>query len=253
MSATPQRHIIVVPDADSMAQAAAARLIARIDQNPQRIAICLTGGSTPKRLYELLATPPWRSRIPWPRVHWFIGDDRFVPPDDPMSNIGMARRAFLDACAPPQTIHAIPTDVPTFDEAARLYEQELRTFAANSREGTAPLFDLVMLGVGPDGHTASLFPGMPAQAETARWVVGIPHANVAPYVPRISLTLPCLGATHEMLFMASGENKQAILARVFAGENLPAASAHAANGETIWLLDQAAAPANTSGENVRAQ
>ena len=137
-------------------------------------------------------------------------------------------------------IHAIRTDAATPDDAAKLYEQELRAFHRDADQ--APLFDLVLLGVGPDGHIASLFPGMPASQETTRWVAGVPQANVAPFVPRVSLTLPALGSAHEMLFLASGHDKKDILTRVFADEDLPAAHAHAANGETVWLLDEAAAP-----------
>lgn len=244
-------HIVVSKDTASLAQAAAERILTCIEkQAGSRCAICLTGGSTPKRLYELLATPPWRERIPWARVHWFIGDDRFVPQDDPLSNIGMARRAFLDACAAPQTVHAIRTDAATPDEAAKLYEQELRGFHGDANQ--APLFDLVLLGVGPDGHTASLFPGFPAANETKLWVAGVPVANVAPFVPRVSLTLPCLGSTREMLFLASGQDKKAILSRVFVGEYLPAARAHAVSGETTWLIDDAAMPQKTNDNSVHA-
>ena len=109
-----------------MASAAAERLIARISENPGRVAICLTGGSSPKQLYQLLATEAWRSRIPWQRVHWFIGDERFVPADDPLNNMGMARATFLDRCAPAANIHPIPTataDPADPDRGAALYEQ----------------------------------------------------------------------------------------------------------------------------------
>jgi 6-phosphogluconolactonase len=235
-------RIIVEPNAAALAMCAAQHLVARVTENTGEPAICLTGGSTPKRLYELLATPEWRTRLPWSRVHWFIGDDRFVPPDDALSNIGMAERAFLAACASPANIHAIPTDAASPEEAATLYEQTLRAFQTRHRSDNAPLFDLVLLGVGPDGHTASLFPGYPAASETKRWVVGVPQAHVAPFVPRVSLTLPCLAQCREMLLLASGAEKRAILSRVFASEDLPAAHAQSANGETWWLIDKAAAP-----------
>ena len=190
---------------------------------PGRAAICLTGGSSPKRLYQLLATDAYRSRIPWDRVHWFIGDDRFVAADDPLNNMAMARRLFLDACAPADTIHPIPTDAADPEDAARRYESELKSYYGFSRLNPArPLFDLVLMGVGPDGHTASLFPGYPAVDETERWVVGVPQAHVEPFVPRVTLTLPVLGSCHEMLFEAAGADKRAILTRVFDGEDLPA-------------------------------
>ncbi len=239
-NAAHARDVIVVPDAAALAASAAQRLVDRIADSGARPAICLTGGSTPKRMYELLATPLWRDRIPWLQVHWFIGDDRFVPPDDPLNNMGMARRAFLDVCAPAGNIHAI-SPAATPDAAAQLYESELREFHTAHRAGK-PLFDLVLLGVGPDGHTASLFPNAPALTEQSHWVVGVAHANVAPFVPRVSLTLPCLAQTREMLFLAAGNDKQDILRRVFAGEDLPAGHAQAAGGKTLWMLDQAAAP-----------
>lgn len=171
-------------------------------------------------------------------------DDRFVPQDDPLSNIGMARAAFLDACAPPENVHAIPTSAATPDEAAERYERELRSFHAASLDQEPPLFDLVLMGIGPDGHTASLFPNSPALAEQQRWAVGVAKANVAPFVPRVSLTFPCLASTREMLFLVSGGEKRDILTRAFSGEDLPAVRARAMHGETVWLLDQAAAPAN---------
>ncbi|RTL51828.1 MAG: 6-phosphogluconolactonase [Bradyrhizobiaceae bacterium] len=237
---TTGRHVIVIRDAPTLAEAAAQRVVDAIKSSERAAAICLTGGSTPKRLYELLATSSWRGRIPWPRVHWFIGDDRFVPFNDPLSNFGMAQRAFLDSCAPAQNVHPIRTDAASPDEAARLYEAELRTFAAS--RGHPPLFDLTLLGVGPDGHVASLFPGYPAAREVKPWAVGVPQAHVAPFVPRVSLTLPCLGDTKEMLFLAAGHDKKEILSRVFSGEDLPASHAHANKGETVWLIDEAAAP-----------
>lgn len=235
---------IVVADSCSLAEAAAKRLTDRIAQNPQQVRICLTGGSTPRRLYELLATPPWRALIPWPRVHWFLTDDRFVPQDDPLSNIGMARVAFLDACAPSENVHAIPTSAATPDEAAERYEHDLKSFHASGLDHEPPLFDLVLMGIGPDGHTASLFPNAPALNEQQRWAVGVAKANVAPFVPRVTLTFPCLSSTREMLFLVSSDEKRDILTRAFSGEDLPATHARASRGETIWLLDQAAAPKN---------
>ena len=140
--------------------------MARIAANGDRVAICLTGGSSPKQLYQLLANEPYRSRIPWDRVHWFIGDERFVPADDPLNNMRMARQAFLNRCAPLVNIHPIATDAANPDEAARRYEAELKSFyGADKLDPARPLFDVVLMGVGPDGHTASLFPGYPAIEE----------------------------------------------------------------------------------------
>jgi 6-phosphogluconolactonase len=238
------RNVIAVADAAALAKAAAERVLAQIHANPSRVAICLTGGSSPKALYQRLATDPYQGLIPWDRVHWFIGDDRFVPASDPLNNMAMARRIFLDALAASDKIHPIPTDAANPDAAARSYEAELKSFyGADRLDPAKPLFDVVLMGVGPDGHTASLFPGYPATEETERWVVGVPKANVEPFVPRVTLTFPALASCREMLFEVSGENKRAILTRVLAGDDLPAGRAHSLS-ETIWLADSAALPEN---------
>jgi 6-phosphogluconolactonase len=242
MTAPGQRTVLAVADAAALAQAALGRLMARIDANRGRIAICLTGGSGPIALYERLANDPDQNRIPWDRVHWFIGDERFVPPSDPRNNMAVARRIFLDALAPPDNIHPISTNATDPDAAARHYETALKAFyGADRLDPARPLFDLVLMGVGPDGHTASLFPGYPATLETERWVVGVPQAHVEPFVPRVTLTFPALACCREMLFQVSGAGKRAIVSRVLAGDDLPAGRAHA-NGETIWLADRAALP-----------
>jgi 6-phosphogluconolactonase len=236
------RTLIAVADPDALAKAAADRLLARINANPGRIAICLTGGSSPKRLYQLLATADYAAAIPWARVDWFIGDDRFVPPEDANSNIGMARTAFLDSFASRDQVHAIPTTMGTPDEAAAAYEATLKSFyGSDTLDPNKPLFDLVLMGIGPDGHTASIFPGFPAMAVRDRWVVGVPEAHVAPFVPRVTLTLPALASCREMLFLITGSDKRAIAARVLDDDSLPAAQAHSQH-ETIWLIDRAAMP-----------
>ncbi|WP_229175404.1 6-phosphogluconolactonase [Bradyrhizobium ivorense] len=214
------------------------------------MAVCLTGGSSPKALYQLLATREYRDAIPWDRVDWFIGDERLVPRKDPLHNMCMARQAFLDRCAPAANVHPIATDTADLndpDVSAALYENELMAFyGAEQLDPARPLFDLVLMGVGPDGHTASLFPGYPAVAESARWVVGVPKANVEPFVPRVTLTLPTLASCREMLFEIAGESKRAILARLLAGEDLPANRARSQH-ETVWLVDQAALPEDFRG------
>jgi 6-phosphogluconolactonase len=248
MAAARQRELLVVADPAALAKAAADRVMARIDANEARIAICLTGGSSPKQLYALLASEAYRGRIPWDRVHWFIGDERFVPPSDPRNNMTMARKIMLDAFAPPSNIHPIPTDTGSPDESAERYASELRSFyGADRLDNARPLFDMVLMGVGPDGHTASIFPDYPAMSETERWVVGVPKANVEPFVPRVTLTLPALASCREMLFEVAGSDKRAILTRVLAGENLPSNRARS-DGETIWLMDQAARPENLGSE-----
>jgi 6-phosphogluconolactonase len=250
MTSNDNRQVISVVDPAALAEAAADRVVARIAANSGRAAICLTGGSSPKQLYRLLATDAYRSRIPWDRVHWFIGDERFVPASDPLNNMSMARQAFLDQCAPQSNVHPIPTETAAPDnpdESAELYQRELKSFyGADELDPSRPLFDLVLMGVGPDGHIASLFPDYPALDETQRWVAGVPKAHVEPFVPRVTLTLPALASCHEMLFEVAGAGKRAILARVLAGENLPANRAQSI-GATVWLVDQAALPENFRG------
>ncbi len=235
----------MLPDAQAVATEAAAHLIARIAENQIRPAICLTGGSGPKALYELLGSSDFRSHIAWDRVHWFIGDERFVSEHDQRNNMATAKDIFLDRCAPPDNVHPIPTDTADPDTAARRYEHELQIFyGARDLDAARPLFDLVLMGLGPDGHTASLFPGDEALAETGRWVVGVDQARVEPFVPRVTLTLPVLASSREMLFLVSGEAKRDILSKVMAGADLPATRAHS-NDETTWLTDEVAAGRTT--------
>ena len=238
----PSPELVRVADKAAMARTAADLLLARIAENAGRIAICLTGGSSPKQLYELLATQAYRDRIPWPRVHWFIGDERFVPAGDALHNMTMARHAFLDACAPAANIHPIPTDTGSPKRSANAYARELITFyGADQLDPARPLFDVVLLGIGPDGHVDSLFPGYPAVEVRDRWVVGVDQAHVAPFVPRVSLTLPALASCRTMLFEVAGADKQPILTRVLAGEDLPANRARSTH-ETTFLIDAAAWP-----------
>jgi 6-phosphogluconolactonase len=251
MAPRDPRKIITVADPAALAKAAADRVLARISTNGGRVAICLTGGSSPKQLYQLLATEAYRNRIPWHRTHWFIGDERLVPADDPLNNMSMARRIFLDQWAPASNIHPIPTETTHPDDpdaSASRYERELKSFyGAEELDPARPLFDLVLMGVGPDGHTASLFPDYPALDEAKRWVVGVPKAHVEPFVPRVTLTLLALASCREMLFEVAGPDKRAILTRALAGENLPANRARS-TGETIWLVDRAALPENFRGQ-----
>lgn len=242
MAARQNRQIVIVDDAAALAETAARRLVARIGTQA-RAAVCLTGGSSPQALYRLLGEAPWRGEVPWDRVHWFIGDERFVPQTDPLSNMGTVRRLLLDRVgAPPQNIHPMPTDADNPETTARLYETDLKAFyGSKARDPARPLFDVVLMGLGGDGHTASLFPHSPALDETRRWVVGVTKAHMEPFVPRVTLTFPALASTREMLFLVDSADKRAILARVLAGEDLPAARAYA-DGELVWLIVRTAAP-----------
>jgi 6-phosphogluconolactonase len=242
-AAGERREVIVVEDDRALAQAAARRLVARVTAAKDRAAVCLTGGSSPEGLYRLLSEDPWRGEVPWDRVHWFMGDDRFVAQDDPLSNMGVARRLFLDRVGAPRgNVHPIPTDTNYPEGAARLYAEELhRFYGADRLDPARPLFDLVLMGLGGDGHTASLFPHAAALEERERWVVGVAKAGMEPFVPRVTLTFPALAATREMLFLVNGASKRDVLRRVLSGADLPAAHAHA-NGALVWLVDRAAAP-----------
>lgn len=238
MNPNRRRQVVVVPDVAALAQSAAERLLARLAHVEDRAAICLTGGTSPEGLYKRLAQDPYRGAVPWDRVHWFIGDERFVPANDMRNNMGAARRLLLDHVGVPAgNIHPIATDAASPDAAARLYEAELKKFYGRDRlDPASPMFDLVLMGLGRDGHTASLFPNSPALDEQQRWVVGVEQAGLAPFVPRVTLTLPALASTHEMLFLVSGEDKRDILPRVLSGEDLPASRAHA-DGDLVWLID----------------
>jgi 6-phosphogluconolactonase len=242
MAAHQHREVIVVADPPAFAEAAAKRLIARVKNGKDRAAVCLTGGSSPEGLYRLLASEPWRNEVPWDRVHWFMGDDRFVWESDPLSNMGMARRLFLNHVrAPSANVHAIATDANYPEAAARLYEDDLKQFyGADKLDPARPLFDLVLMGLGDDGHTASLFPGSAALDEKDRWVVGVAKSGMEPFVPRVTLTFPALASTREMLFLVDGANKHNVVRSVLNAEDVPAARAYA-KGELVWLLDRAAA------------
>jgi 6-phosphogluconolactonase len=203
--------------------------------------VSLTRGSTPRALYELLASDEFRGRFPWKQVSWYWGDERFVPHDHPESNYRMVREAMLDkAPVPPQNIHPIPTD-GTPEEAARTYEHSLqRAYGAPTLDPSRRLFDIMLLGLGADGHTASLLPGDPALDERERWVAPVSHGR--PEV-RITLTLPVIDSSRHVAFLVAGRSKAAALAAVRAGDTrLPAARVRPV-GELIWFVDQGAAGA----------
>jgi 6-phosphogluconolactonase len=202
-------------------------------------AVCLSGGSTPRRLYERLGTPAIASRFPWRRSHWFWGDERFVPHTHPDSNFRMANEAFLSRVpVPGVNIHAVPTDGLSPDEAAAAYEATLMGFyGADTLSSGRPLFDVTLLGIGEDGHTASLFPGQPALQETRHWAVAVVGAKRD---PRVTLTYPALNSSGHVAFLATGKEKQEVLTRVRDGISaLPAAMVHPV-GHLHWFTDRAA-------------
>jgi 6-phosphogluconolactonase len=169
-------------------------------------------GSTPRRLYEYLAAPEIASRFPWNRSHWFWGDERFVPHDHRESNFRLANEAFLSRVPVPRdNIHAVPTEGLSAEQAAIGYETTLKRFyGADALAPGRPLFDVTLLGIGEDGHTASLFPGQPALQETRRWVVAVIGAKAE---PRITLTFPALASSRDVAFVATGREKRQVVAR----------------------------------------
>ena len=237
----------VVADVEALARAAAERTFEIVAAaQGSEVAICLSGGSTPRRLYELLAANV-PAALPWRRIHWFFGDERMVPPDHPDSNARMARDALLSvAPIPTGHVHAVPTVGLDADEAARAYAAELAAFYGSDRLDPArPLFDLTYLGIGEDGHTASLFPGKPAIEEDAAWAAPVPLAGLPPQVPRVTLTRPTLASSRHVLFLVAGAAKRPALTRIAQGE-LPAARVAAAAPKTEWLIDRAGATGETA-------
>ncbi|KQO88261.1 6-phosphogluconolactonase [Methylorubrum extorquens] len=234
----------LMADAEATARAAAEHLLAMAESaEGERIAICLSGGSTPKRLYKLLASAGFVERVPWARIHWFFGDDRVVPWDDALSNVRMVREAFGHAAPVPAThLYFIPSDHGA-EAGARAYEKTLRDFyGAAQLDPERPLFDLVLLGLGSDGHTASLFPGKPALSERTAWVAPVPEAGLEPFVPRITLTFPALASSRSVLFLVNGASKCEPLQRLADGEDLPARHVESV-GRVTWYVDRDAAAA----------
>jgi 6-phosphogluconolactonase len=201
--------------------------------------VALSGGSTPKMLYEVLASDDFRTRFPWQRVVWYWGDERFVPHDHPDSNYRMTREALLDKVpVPPDNIHPIPVDGAP-KEAARRYERVLQgAYGAAVLDPARPLFDINLLGLGPDGHTASLLPGEPVLQERKRWVAAVPHGR--PEV-RITMTYPALESSRQAAFLVTGEKKAAIVGAIRAGGSQVPAARVKPVGELVWFLDRAAA------------
>jgi len=234
-------RIDVSADFEGLARRVAQWITDLACATPGRFALALSGGSTPKRLYQLLAAKPFVGAMPWERVHLFLGDDRFVPWDDPNSNFGMAREAMIaHVPIPPENVHGIVHE-GTAAEAAAKYEVLLKGFYGSATFDPArPLFDVVLLGMGPDGHTASLFPGKPALDVMDRWVTDVPVPGLNPMVPRVTLTYPALASARSAAFVAAGADKTAMMKRVLAGEwDLPSARI-APVGELVWFIDAAA-------------
>jgi len=240
-----ERTIIVCRDAGELNQKAAQRFIAAADRAAKstgRFAVVLSGGSTPKGLYALLATPPFAERIPWPRVHLFWGDERCVPPDHADSNYRMAHEVLISRVAlPAANVHRLRGEIEP-QVAAAEYEQLLKEFFSLSK-GAPPRFDLILLGLGDDGHTASLFPGSVALKETQRLVVANFVDKLSAH--RLTLTLPVLNHGAEVAFLVAGHAKAAVVNAILgtktAAPILPAAQVRPVRGRLVWLVTQDAA------------
>jgi 6-phosphogluconolactonase len=239
MSGT-QAPLEVASDPEALAHRVARWITDLAVNSSGRFAISLSGGSTPRRLYQLLADSPYRDALPWDRVHWFWGDERFVPWDHPDSNYRMVHTAMLSrAPAPPENIHGIVTS-GTPAHGARAYEQVLKLYyGSEDLDSTRPLFDVQILGLGPDGHTASLFPGTSVLEERDRWVSEVIGARAE---ARITLTYPALESSRHTAFLVAGRDKRAMLARALFGDQaLPAARVRPV-GHSTWFVDAAARP-----------
>jgi len=235
-------EVKIVPDNPMLARVAAQefhRLAEAGIQERGRFSVALSGGNTPRAIYSLLADE--YKQLPWDRIHVFFGDERTVPPDHPDSNFRMANEALLSHVAiPPENVHRIRAELDP-DAAAKDYERRLREFFQPANDAW-PRFDLIMLGLGEDGHTASLFPGSTALLDSSRWVTSTWVQRMKTY--RITLTYPVLNHAAEIEFLVSGSGKAEILRDVLgppASPPFPAQKVSPENGRLLWLLDHDAA------------
>jgi len=243
VSSSAEIRILTTPQ--ELFAAAAEEVIHAADEAIKvrgKFTLALSGGSTPKALYNLLATNA-RTALPWERMYFFWGDERHVPPNDPDSNYRMVTEAMLSKVPiPPANVFRIEAENPDASAAAAAYEQTLRKFFQLEANGV-PRFDLILLGMGPDGHTASLFPATEGLKEKSRLVIANWVEKLKTH--RLSFTLPVLNAAHTVAFLVSGTDKAPALKAVLEGndpgEQYPAKLVQPKDGKLIWFLDRAAA------------
>jgi 6-phosphogluconolactonase len=244
--ATAQREVLIFPDAGALTRRAAEEFVNSVIQAVAQkgsFTVALAGGSTPKALYSQLADEPeLRSQIPWDKLHFFFGDERHVAPDSPESNFRMANETlFSKGLVKPEQITRIKGEYADTGEAALEYEQALRAYF-RLKDGEYPRFDLVLLGMGDEGHTLSLFPGTKALHATNRIVVRNWVGKL--YTERITLTAPAANQASRVIFMITRADKARALKAVLEGpyepEQLPAQLIQPASGKLLWLVDQAA-------------
>ena len=231
-------RLLEVADAEELSRRAATEFVRRA--RGRRFSVALAGGSTPRRLYQLLADAPYREQVDWTQVEFFFGDERMVPPDHVDSNFRMAHEALLVPLdLPDRQIHRMAGERDDLDAAAAEYASEIGKVLG----GTPPAFDLVLLGLGRDGHTASLFPSTSALSERRRWVVSnfVPQLDIC----RLTLTAPILNHASHLLILVAGADKRDALAAVLEGprdpERFPCQLVRPDHGELLWLVDRAAA------------
>ena len=236
-------HVEVLVDPAALAERVASWLLKLALAKHGPFSLCLSGGSTPKALYHRLGEAPYRDAFPWERTHLFWGDERFVPHDDDLSNYKMVRDALLDHVPIPQgNIHPVPFDGLTPEAAADAYERRLKDFyGQDDLDPRRPLFDVNLLGLGPDGHTASLFPGTDVLRERSRWVAPVVGAKAE---ARITLTYPALDSADHVAFLVAGTEKAEMLTRLCRGDDsIPAVGVHP-TGELRVFSDAAAQKAS---------
>ncbi len=235
------------PDPEAVSRAAAQDLVelarAAIGERG-RFWVALSGGSTPRRMYEILSEGPRWAQIDWSGVEFFWGDERMVPPEHPESNYGVAAATLLGKLGiAPERIHRIHGELPDPEQAAARYRDELARVFAVPADGLPPIFDLILLGMGPDGHTASLFPFSQALTERRHWVVSHQVARLG--TARITMTPPILNRAAEVRLLVTGSDKAGTLREVLLGarkpERLPVQLVVPEAGRLVWLVDRAAA------------
>ena len=239
-------EILILPDPKAVAHEAARRFVALSREaagSRGRFSVALSGGSTPEQLYRLLVSEPYRAQVPWAEVHFFWGDERCVPPDDPGSNYALANEMLISRVpVPPENVHRVRGELEP-GRAARAYEQELQDFFCAPHGGLHIRFDLVLLGLGEDGHTASLFPASPALAETGSLVAAATAVYQDRPAQRVTLTLPAINSARQILFLVTGSTKASIVQSILkgTGDRLPAQRIQPAAGLLTWLFDAEAA------------
>lgn len=252
---THEPIIDIAADAEDMAMRAALWLATRIVVASEPFALNLAGGSTPKRVYELLASAAFKPYIDWTKVHLFWGDERFVPIDHKDSNYRMVHEAMIaHVPIPPDHVHRVPVEAGTPEKAAELYEADLQRFyiaryGATSLDPARPLFDVTLLGLGTDGHTASLFPGTKALDERKSWTIAVTGVKAE---ARVSLTYPAIEASAAILFLVTGEEKRAALAGVLAKDLALPAARLKTEAPVLWFVDRAAVPEMDTAAKVSA-